>query len=259
MPDPIPLPISTVIIASNEAHNLPRCLASVRGWTSEIIVALNNTSDDSEAIARSFGAIVYHLPWQGYRDTKNAALAHAKQPWVLAIDADEEAPPTLIAEIKSLFNADGINLLSGVEMPRRVWFMGRWITHGDWYPDCSLRLFRRDKARWGGEAEVHEKIICEGKVITLNNALNHYSFPSLAVLMQKTVTYADLFAEKRAKAGVGFKASDAVLRPIWRFMRAYFIKLGFLDGFPGFFIAAATAFGVLLRYTRLYEFKFPWK
>jgi hypothetical protein len=106
---------------------------------------------------------------------------------------------------------------------------------------------------------VHEKIICEGEVISLANPLNHYSFPTLAILMQKTVTYADLFAEKRAKAGANFKTSDAVVRPIWRFIRAYIIKRGFMDGFPGFFIAIATAFGVLLRYTRLYEYKKPWK
>ena len=90
-----PLPLSVVVIARNESRNLPRCLGSVRDWVAEMVVVLNNTTDDSETVSRGLGAVVHHVPWQGYRDTKNAALALASQRWVLSLDADEEVSPAL--------------------------------------------------------------------------------------------------------------------------------------------------------------------
>ena len=150
------LPLSVVVVARNEAHNLPRCLASVHGWVAEIIVALNDTTDDCEAIAKNFGARIEHLTWQGYRDTKNAALALATHNWVLSLDADEEVSAKLRDEIAAF--AGDLDQFSAARFPRKVWFIDRWITHGDWYPDYSLRLFRRDRARWGGDEFVHEKI-----------------------------------------------------------------------------------------------------
>jgi len=94
-----PLPLSVAIIAKNEAQNLPRCLASVQGWVGEMVVVLNDTTDESEALAREAGAHVHHRPWLNYRDNKNAALDLTTQPWVLAIDADEEVSPALRASI----------------------------------------------------------------------------------------------------------------------------------------------------------------
>jgi glycosyltransferase involved in cell wall biosynthesis len=153
---PVSLPLSVVIVAKNEAANLPRCLASVRGWTAGVVVALNATTDASEALALAAGAQVHHLPWQGFRDTKNAALALATQPWALCLDADEEVSPALRAELIAFFARPDHATFAGVRFPRKVWFLGRWITHGDWYPDLSLRLVHRARARWGGDQFVHE-------------------------------------------------------------------------------------------------------
>ena len=247
-----PLNISVVIVAKNESHNLPRCLASVQGWVAEVVVALNVTTDDSEGVAKKFGAIVHDLPWQGYRDTKNAALALAANSWVLSLDADEEVSPLLRASIEGFFRGEQ-NKFAGARFPRRVWFIDRWIMHGDWYPDLSLRLFRRDRSRWGGDAFVHEKIECDGPVATLPGDLNHYSFPTLASHVAKINPFADLFVQQQRAKGGKFSGIDAFFRPLWRFVRAYVIKLGFLDGFPGFYIAWATAFGAFVRYSRLYE------
>jgi glycosyltransferase involved in cell wall biosynthesis len=248
-----PLPISVVIVAKNEARNLPRCLASVQGWVAEIIVALNDTTDDSEAIARKFGARVHTLPWQGYRDTKNAALALAAQPWVLALDADEEVSPALHASIGAFFAGGDQERFSGARFPRKVWFMGRWITHGDWYPDYSLRLFRLDQARWGGDAFVHEKIECNGPVATLRGDLHHYTYDSLAMQQRKSAAYAELFAQQRAEAGATASPLGIIARSSWRFVRAYIFKGGFLDGFPGLVAALLTAHYTFLRYTCLRE------
>ena len=248
-----PLPISVVIIAKNEARKLPRCLASVQGWVAEIIVALNDTTDDSETIAKNFGARVHTLPWQGYRDTKNAALALAAQPWVLALDADEEVSPALHAAIGAFFAGSDKERFPGARFPRKVWFMGRWIMHGDWYPDYSLRLFRRDQARWGGDAFVHEKVECDGPVATLRGDLHHYPYDSVAMQQRKITAYAELFALQRAEAGATASPPGILARSLWRFVRAYIFKGGFLDGFPGLVAALLTVHYTFLRYTYLYE------
>ncbi len=249
----VPLPLSVVIVARNEASNLPRCLASLAGWVAEIIVVLNATNDASESIAQSFGATVHHTEWRGYRDTKNWANEHATQAWVLCLDADEEVSPALRASLAAFFTRPDREAFAGARFPRKVWFIDRWITHGDWYPDLSLRLIRRAVSRWGGDAFVHEKMICDGPVATLPGDLHHYSFPTLSSHVAKINPFADLFLQQQQATGGKFSVYTAVFRSGWRFVRAYFFRLGCLDGYPGFYIAWATAFGALVRYSRLYE------
>lgn len=247
------LPISVVIVAKNEAANLARCLASVQGWTAESVVVLNNTTDESEAVAKQAGARVEHREWAGYRDTKNAALELARNDWVLSLDADEEVSVALKTSILVFFLSSSQNRFSGARFPRKVWFIDRWITHGDWYPDYSLRLFNRRQARWGGDEFVHEKVECTGPIAKLGGDLHHYSFPTLASHVGKMAPFADLFVQQQQARGRRFPVIAAVIRPGWRFFRAYVIKRGFLDGYPGYYIAWATAFGALVRYSRWFE------
>ncbi|HUR59690.1 MAG TPA: glycosyltransferase family 2 protein [Opitutaceae bacterium] len=248
------MPLSVIIVAKNEAQNLPRCLASVQGWVAEIVVVLNDTTDASESIAREAGARVHHLPWRGFRDSKNAALDLAALDWILSLDADEEISPALRADITRFFARTDREQYAGARFPRKVWFIDRWITHGDWYPDLSCRLFHRRRARWGGDEFVHEKIDCAGgRVATLRGDLHHYSFPTIASHVAKINPFADLFLRQQQARGERFSVLAAVFRPKWRFFRAYVLRRGFLDGYPGFYIAWATAFGALVRYSRLYE------
>lgn len=247
------LPISVVVVAKNEARNLARCLASTRGWVTEMLVVLNDTTDDSESVAKAAGARVEHRPWHGYRDTKNEALTLASNDWVLSLDADEEVSAELRDALTAFFNRPDLATFAGARFPRKVWFIDRWITHGDWYPDLSLRLLRRDRGRWGGDAFVHEKVECDGPVATLRGDLHHYSFPTLASHVGKMVPFADLFVKQQQARGRRFATWAAVTRPAWRFFRAYVLKRGFLDGYPGYYIALATAFGAFVRHSRLYE------
>jgi glycosyltransferase involved in cell wall biosynthesis len=252
-PAPEPLPLSVVIIARNEAHILPRCLQSVQGWVAEVVVALNETTDASAAVARASGAAVHTLPWRGFRDTKNDALALATQRWALCLDADEEVSPELRASLRRFFAEGGTAAYAGARFPRKVWFLNRWIRHGDWYPDLSLRLIDRTRARWGGDAFVHERIDCDGPVARLDGDLHHYSFPTLATHVAKFNPYAELFLQQQQAKGRRFFTATAILRPAWRFVRGYLLRGGFLDGYPGFYVAVANAFGVFVRHTRLYE------
>lgn len=248
-----PLPLSVVIVARNEAGNLPRCLASVQSWVPEIVVVLNNTTDSSEDVAKAHGATVHHREWKGFRDTKNEALDLATQPWALCLDADEEVSRALHSDIEGFFAHGDDQRHVGAKFPRKVWFIDRWILHGDWYPDHSLRLIKRDSSRWGGDQFVHEKMECTGPVATLRGDLHHYSFPTLSSHVSKINLFADLFVQQRQAKGGRFSLFAAVFRPAWRFFRAYVIRLGFLDGYPGFYIAWATAFGAFVRYSRLFE------
>jgi glycosyltransferase involved in cell wall biosynthesis len=248
-----PLPLSVAIIAKNEAHNLQRCLASVCGWVGDVVVVLNDTTDGSETIAREAGAHVHHLPWSGYRDTKNAAANLTTRSWVLSLDADEEVSPALRSDITAFLSRPDADTFAGARFPRKVWFIDRWITHGDWYPDYSIRLFRRDRARWGGDRFVHERVECDGPVATIGGDLHHYSFPTLSSNVAKINSFADLFVRQQQERGIQFSLAAAIFRPGWRFFRAYIMHRGFLDGFPGYYIAWATAFGTLVRYSRLYE------
>ncbi|MFO1448049.1 MAG: glycosyltransferase family 2 protein [Opitutaceae bacterium] len=248
-----PLALSVVVVARNEARNLPRCLSSVHGWVAEIVVCLNETTDESPAIAARYQATVHNLMWQGFRDTKNAALALATHNWALCLDADEEVSPALRHEIEQFFASGASTRYSGARFPRKVWFIDRWITHGDWYPDLSLRLVNRDRGRWGGDAIVHEKMECDGEVVRLKGDLHHFSFPTLASHVAKINPFAELFVQQQQARGRRFYVGSTLFRSVWRFFRGYVLKRGFLDGYPGLYIAGANAFGVFVRYSRLYE------
>jgi len=247
------LPLSVVIVAKNEAHNLPCCLASVQGWVAEIVVVLNDTTDDSETIAQKSGAAVHRLPWRGYRDTKNAALALAAQPWALSLDADEAVSPELRREVAAFFARADRDQFAGARFPRKVWFINRWITHGDWYPDLSLRLLHRGRARWAGDAFVHEKVECDGAVATLRGDLLHHPYPTIGAQHLRILEYARLFAEKQQTENKPWSLGATMLRPAWRFFRGYILRRGFLDGVPGFVAATATAYYTFLRYACHYE------
>jgi glycosyltransferase involved in cell wall biosynthesis len=252
------LPISICVISGAEEHRIGTCLRSAAQWTSEIVVILNQeVQDGTEGIVKSFGGKVIRHPWQGFREQKNLVLTHATQPWILALDADEEVSQELKESIFRFFSSDA-ERFAGADFARKVWFMGRWITHGDWYPDRVLRLFRRDKGTWSGTSE-HCAVKVDGASITLPGDLLHYSNPNISSYVSKMNYFADVHLQRQLAEGAKWSAASAVFRPAWRFARAYFLRRGFLDGYPGFFIAASTAYSTLVRHSRLFEHGQPTK
>lgn len=249
------LPLSLIIIARNEEKKIARCLDSVAPWVQEIICVINNCSDKTAEIMTSYGAKVFDETWEGFTNQKNKALNYATLPWVLSLDADEEVSPHLARSIHAFFQSSDKDYYDGAYWARRTWFLGRWIKHGDWYPDCVLRLFRREKARFCG-GSVHEKIVLSGKSKKLQGDLLHYSFDSISHMSTKFISYGDAFLQdKLDKKSLHFSSIKTILRSFWRFFRCYIIRLGFLDGYPGFYIAVNQGFHALFRYTRLYENK----
>jgi glycosyltransferase involved in cell wall biosynthesis len=250
------LPISVCLIAGNEAHRIRRALESVADWTGEIVVLLNEeVNDGTDKIAAEFGARVFREPWKGFIGQKNSAAEKCTQPWLLNLDADECVTPGLKKEMAALI-ASGQAAHALYEFPRCTLYCGRWIRHGDWYPDRVRRLWRHGAARWAGD-EPHARLEAKGALGRLHSDLLHYSAETINHQVAKTVQYADDFVRlaRTKKQTVTFL--DLLLRPPWRFWRAYLFRRGFLDGWQGFAIAWMTAFYTFLRYVRVRESELP--
>ena len=251
-PDYLP-PISVPVVTFNEERNLGRCLASVRDWVDEIVVVDSGSRDGTKAIAGRFDARFEHQDWLGYRDQKNVALRHCNRPWVLALDADEEVSDELRGSIFRFFAPGGAHeAMAGASCNRRTWFIDRWILHGDWYPDRKLRLFRRESGVWAGSPE-HDFIELQGRSTHLQGDLLHHSFPDMNSFVGKINGFSDVYLERMIADGRRWSLAANVFRPWWRFFRGYILRRGFVDGFPGLWIATGVAFQTFVRHSRLYE------
>ncbi|MEM7013162.1 MAG: glycosyltransferase family 2 protein [Verrucomicrobiota bacterium] len=246
------LPLSISVVTKNEEKNLRRCLASAADLASELVVVDSGSTDGTEAVAREFDAAWHTQDWLGFREQKKVALGHCTQDWVLMLDADEEVSDELKPELIAFFENNETEQFDGAEFPRRTQFLGRWITHGDWYPDRKLRLFRRDRGVVGGAPE-HDVIEVPGEVKRMKGDLNHYSFPTMMSFVNKIGTFSDAFVQREVDRGRKWSGFRAISRPIWRFIRGYILRLGFLDGFPGLWIAVSVSYLTFVRYSRTYE------
>ncbi|MDP2834236.1 MAG: glycosyltransferase family 2 protein [Pseudomonadota bacterium] len=241
-------PFSLVIITRNAATLLPECLASVPG-ADEVLVVDSGSSDATVAVAQRLGARVIHQDWQGYGPQKRFAAIQAKHDWVLSLDADERLTPELQASIElALREPKAIAYL----LPRRNRFMGRWLRHGEGYPDWCARLFDRRRANWS-EDVVHEKLVCGGAVVKLSGDLLHESEQGLADYLAKQNHYTDLQAARMFAAGKRFSAWKMLASPLARFVKFYFLRRGFLDGVPGLTHIAIGCLTSFLKYAKLYE------
>jgi len=246
------LPISVCMISEAEASRIGRTLESVAGFASEIIVVLNaEVADGTDRIATEHGAQVFREPWKGFIAQKNSAADKATQQWLLNLDADEVVSAELQDEVFSLFTRLP-EACAAYSFPRLSFYLGRWIRHGDWYPDHCVRLWQNGKARWAG-INPHAALKVDGTVRKLKHHLLHYTNETLNNQVIKTANYADDFVHHCAENGRHITFGDLVARPAWRFVRAYFLKLGFLDGWQGYTIAWLTAFYTFLRYAKARE------
>ncbi len=238
------------MITGAEAVRIQRTLESVAGWAGEIIVVLNeDVSDGTDRIAESYGAKVFREPWKGFVGQKNSAADKCSQPWLLNLDADEIVPPELQNEIATVVTL-AQTPYAAYEFPRCTFYCGRWIRHGDWYPDRVLRLWRRTAARWVGQ-EPHAHLEVIGQIGRLRSDLSHFSMENMSHHVRKTNSYSDIFASQHAGLKVG--VLELWFRPWWRFARGYFLRLGFLDGWQGYAIARMVAFETFLRYAKVPE------
>ncbi len=241
------------MVSAAEVTRIGKALASVAEWASEIIVVLNEeVKDGTEELAKSYGAKIFREPWKGMIGQKASAAAKATQEWILDLDADEVVSDELRDEIQRALSQNSKDGAAAFSYPRLSWYCGRWIRHGDWYPDRQNRLWRRGRASWGG-VDPHAKLIVEGPVKMLNGNLLHYSNDSINRQIEKIIPFSDEFMRQHLARDSGAGVFDLGIRPIWRFLRAYIFRAGFLDGWPGYYIACLSAFSTVTRYTKIKE------
>ena len=244
--------ISFCLITLNEERNLPRCLKSCADLAGEIVVLDSGSSDGTEKTARQFGARWQHQDWLGYVGQKNKVLSLASHPWVFSLDADEELSPELRDEIKLLKEIEPADDRGGFSVPRCVLYEGRWIRHGDWYPDRLTRLFRKSRGHFAG-GSVHEALEVSGRIQPLRGELYHHSFRDAADHWARCQRYARLWAEDKFKAGKTAGPLSPWFHAELRWLRGYVLRRGFLDGAQGWRIAAFCAREVFLKYQLLRE------
>jgi glycosyltransferase involved in cell wall biosynthesis len=220
--------LSAVFITRDAAGVLGPALESV-AFADEIVVVDSGSTDGTRALADAHGARVIDQAWLGFGRQKQFAVEAARHDWVLCLDADERVSPALRAAIEAALVAPTARVYA---MPRCNRFMGRWLRHGEGYPDWSVRLFHREFARWSDDA-VHERVLAETPAARLAGDLMHESAETLASYLAKQDRYTSLQARALADDSVVVNVLRMVLSPVVRFVRFYFLRAGFLDGIPG--------------------------
>lgn len=245
--------LSVTIITLNEEANIRRTLESVR-WADEIIVLDSGSTDRTVSICRQFTAMVFHQDWLGFGKQKNAAIDRATGEWVLSIDADEPVEKELADEIKRIISSS--DSLDGYRIPRKTFFLGKWVRYGGWYPDLNLRLFRKGKGRFE-ERAVHEAVMVDGTIGTTRHALLHYAYPDLASYLASINKYSSLAVDVMAKNGIPARKTswiNIVFRPVFTFLFKYFFRLGFLDGKHGLMLNLFHSYYVFAKYAKAWEY-----
>jgi glycosyltransferase involved in cell wall biosynthesis len=244
--------LSVVLITKNEEANLARTLASVMALADEIIIVDSGSTDRTLEIARTSGSKVkiFEEEWKGFARQKNAAIARATGDWILSLDADEEVSPLLRQEILQSIQTPEKKAYS---IPRKNFFLGRWIRRGGFYPDRKLRLMLRDLAKFEDRA-VHEDMKFSGEPGALDGALLHHAYPTLSSYIEHMNRYSSLGAEMAVAGGRrSFSVFNIVVRPWATFLYNYFLRLGFLDGREGLLLHLYHAVYVSWKYAKSWE------
>ena len=241
--------ISAVIITLNEEKKIEACLASLQGVVDEIVVLDSYSSDNTVIICKQFGAKVFQQAWRGYGTQKNDAAAKATYDFILSIDADERLSTTLQHAINKA-RKEG---LSGVyQMNRLNNFYGYDLHHGNCYPDRMQRLYDRRRVKWSLR-QVHERLDITDDIILihLNGDLLHKSKDSIEEHLAGINKYSSMTAQLYFMEGKKFALFKMFFSPTFTFIKGYFLKLGFLDGYAGFIMAKINAQEVFLKYSKL--------
>ena len=240
--------ISAVIITFNEEHNIARCLRSLQGVADEIIVVDSGSTDGTEEICKQFGTKFTYQQWLGYSGQKNFANSLAEYDYILSIDADEvlsdELKHTLLNE-KQHIDSDAYNF------NRLTFFYEKPIKHCGWYPDRKIRLFNKYNASW--EGDIHEKLVFSktDNIKHLPGDLLHFTTDNLFSQIEKINKYSDTYALAAVANGKKTNLLKLILKPLYKFLSVYFLKLGFLDGWSGFLISCLSALDSFLRLSKI--------
>jgi glycosyltransferase involved in cell wall biosynthesis len=242
--------ISAVIITLNEEDKIGRCMSSVHDIVDEIIVVDSYSTDRTEEICRSFNKVVFiKQKFLGYIEQKNFAKDQAKSDFILSLDADEALDAEAREELKKIRYNAGADAYAWNRLNN---YCGKWIRHGAWYPDRKVRLWKKGMGNWTG-MNPHDRLTLKfgGKLERLKGHILHYTVADIKEHVAQTNSFSSIGAEVLLRNGCKAVSVRIIINPLIRFIRDYFIKLGFLDGYFGFLIAMNTSYGVFLKYSKL--------
>lgn len=247
------LPLSAVIITLNEEKNIRQCLSSL-SFCDDIVVVDSHSKDATTEIAKECGARVFEQTWLGYGPQKQFAVEQAKYDWVLCIDADEVISEELARSIQQInwSSPPEKHAANGYLIPRCNHFLQRPLRHGEGYPDLCLRLFHRNHGHWSDDI-VHEGVQLRGQASRLTGDLLHYSEDTIAKYLSKQNHYTSLQAQLLFERGKPSNALKCFSSPLIRFIKFYIVRLGFLDGLPGFIHISIGCFNAFSKYAKLAE------
>ena len=240
--------LSVALLTYNSERKLEEVLESVKGIADEIVALDSGSTDRTLEILKSYGAKVYQREFDNFVNQKNYLLSLTTKEWVLFLDDDEVLTPQLASSIEEALKNSQFD---GYYLNRLTNYLGRWIKHA-WYPDWQLRLAKREKCRWVG-SEVHESLKVEGRVGYLKGDMLHYSYSSVSEHLSKIDRYSTLYARGALKRGKKFSLLKLLTSPAGAFVRRYFLKRGFLDGFEGFVLSVMASYYTFLKYLKLWE------
>ena len=242
--------ISAVVITYNEESNIESCVTALQKVAAEVLIVDSNSTDKTRAIAKKLGATVVETKWQGYAATKNFGNSVATNDWILSIDSDEVLSEELIESIKTLT----LDEQKVYALDRLTNYCGQWIKHSGWYPEWKVRLFHRSHTQWEGEF-VHEQLVHSQSLLVqkVKGKLFHYSYKTLDDHWRRIENYARLSALEMQSKGKQSSFVKLWISPAIRFLKTYFLKMGFLDGKNGWIISIRNAKLVHLKYRILQE------
>ncbi|MCC9137621.1 glycosyltransferase family 2 protein [Pontibacter silvestris] len=244
--------LSVAIITYNEESNIERCLKSIENIADDIVVVDSFSTDRTKDICLAYGTRFMENPFQGWIQQKSFALSQTKYEHVMWLDADEALTDELkesVLAVKKNWAADAyvVNRLTN--------YAGKWIHHSGWYPDKKVRLFDKTKAGWGGQ-NPHDRVVPvpEAKIKRLSGDVLHYFSYNVKEHLDQINRYTDVFQNESVQKGKKISIFALLVKPPFRFFKTYFIKLGFLDGFEGFFIAVLSSYSVFIKYAKPYMY-----
>ncbi len=240
--------ISAAIITLNESRNIKRLLKSLY-FCDEIVVVDTGSTDDTVSIARKMGAKIKKIKFKDFSHAKNTAVSACRCDYILSVDADEEISENLAKKIISEINSE--SALDGYWIKRDTYFLGRIIKHCGWGGDYQLRLFKRGKGKFDGK-QVHESLIVEGKTGRIFKPIIHYSYPDSFQYFEKMNRYTSIQAKTKKSPFIFLKM---IFSPAFKFIKMYFLKLGFMDGFQGFILCAYSALSEFVKFSKTLENK----
>lgn len=250
--------LSIVLIVRNEERNITECLGSVKGWADEIVVVDQSSTDRTVELSRRYTDKVFITePKDICNPDRMFGIEKAKNEWNLLLEADERVTTALKEEIDGILENDA-NIKGEYYIPVKSYFCGRWIKHCGWYPAYNLRLFKKGYVYF--PPTLHTDGRPKGPAGYLSNPLLHYSYPSIEDYLPKLNRYTRQWAKEAHEKGVRVKGIGLVIcfliKPLYHFLRKYFLLGGYKEGFLGFFISVSSGLTIFMNYAKLWELQF---